>query len=40
MKAFEFIEVEKASHPPVTILCKTLGVSRQGYYAWRKPTTV
>jgi putative transposase len=31
---FEFIEAEKANHP-ISILCRTLGVTRQGFYAWR-----
>lgn len=30
---FAFIEAEKAHHD-VALLCRTLGVSRQGYYAW------
>lgn len=33
---FGFIDAEKANKSyPVTVLCKTLGVSPQGYYAWR-----
>jgi putative transposase len=31
---FEFIDAEKACFP-VTLLCRTLKVSRSGYYAWR-----
>jgi putative transposase len=32
---FRFIEAEKASFP-VAFLCRSLGVSPSGYYAWRK----
>jgi transposase InsO family protein len=32
---FGFIVAEKA-HYPVTVLCEVLGVSRSGFYAWRK----
>lgn len=32
---FAFIEVKKA-HFPVSVLCSVLGVSRSGFYAWRK----
>jgi transposase InsO family protein len=32
---FAFIEAEKA-HFPVSVLCSVLGVSRSGFYAWRK----
>lgn len=34
MSIFRFIEAEKARHS-VPLLCRTLGVSRSGYYAWR-----
>ena len=34
MKAFVFIEAEKANFP-VSFMCSRLGVSRAGYYAWR-----
>jgi putative transposase len=32
---FEFIDAEKANHS-IAMLCATLGVTRQGFYAWRK----
>ena len=34
MSCFKFIDAEKASYP-VSVLCKTLRVSRSGYYDWR-----
>ncbi len=35
MSAYEFVEREKATHAVVT-LCRLLGVSPSGYWAWRK----
>jgi putative transposase len=32
---FRFVEAEAAQFP-VSLLCKTIGVTRQGFYAWRK----
>ena len=34
-QVYELIEAEKANFP-VTLMCKILGVSRAGYYAWCK----
>lgn len=35
MKLFVFIEAEKA-HFPIAFLCRQLGVSPSGYYAWKR----
>ena len=35
MSAYEFVEREKANHAVVT-LCRVLGVSSSGYWAWRR----
>ncbi len=34
MSRFRFIDAEKA-HFPVSLLCKIVGVSKSGYYAWK-----
>lgn len=32
---YQLVDAEKAQHP-VLVLCETLGVSRSGFYAWKK----
>ena len=34
MSRFRFVDAEKARFP-VSLLCKTVGVSKSGYYAWK-----
>ena len=34
MSLFRFVDAEKACFP-VALLCKMVGVSKSGYYAWR-----
>lgn len=38
MSAYAFVEREKATHP-VARLCRVLGISPSGYWAWRKRRT-
>jgi putative transposase len=33
MSGFELVDAEKANHP-VAVICRAVGVSRSGYYAW------
>lgn len=35
MSRFRFIDAEQADYP-TAVLCRTLGVSRAGYYAWKR----
>ena len=35
MSRYRFIAVEQA-HYPITVLCRALGVSRAGFYAWKR----
>jgi len=34
LRAFRFVDVEKA-HYPIATMCRVLDVSPSGYYAWR-----
>ena len=34
MSRFRFVDAEKARFP-ISLLCKIVGVSKSGYYAWR-----
>ena len=34
MSLFGFVDAEKA-HFPVSLLCKMVGLSKSGYYAWK-----
>ena len=35
MTCFGFVEAERAQFP-VSLLCRVVGVTRQGYYAWKR----
>ena len=35
MTGFRFVEAEAAQFP-VSLLCRVVGVTRQGYYAWKR----
>jgi putative transposase len=34
MSRFRFVDAEKKARSPVSLLCKMIGVSKSGYYAW------
>ena len=35
MSCFRFIAAEKTSYP-ISLMCRTLGVSRSGFHAWEQ----